>query len=314
MNRFIRWYNQNRKTIWKCIGVAALIIIVIQLFNYWSKVDSQEKLEETNQIQISNEINQYNSIDLDETKSTITGDELSQNQLSEINVIDMFIEYCNNQQISEAYALLSEDCKQEMYSTEEIFKEAYYDKVFENSKKNVGVENWIDDIYKLNINDDFLATGKYSKENTKQDYVTVVEENDTYKLNINNYVGKKEINKSNEENGIHIEVLEEKVYMDYQICKIRVKNNSENSIILDDGQDIKAMYIEDDNGIQYAAYTHEIGETELEVSPRETKEIEIKYYSKYGSEKEISKLVFSRIILDYKTNSPKYGNFIEIEI
>ena len=115
MNRFIRWYNQNRKTIWKCIGVAALIIIVIQLFNYWSKLDSQEKLEETNQIQISNEINQYNSIDLDETKSTITGDELSQNQLSEINVIDMFIEYCNNQQISEAYALLSEDCKQEMY-------------------------------------------------------------------------------------------------------------------------------------------------------------------------------------------------------
>ena len=176
------------------------------------------------------------------------------------------------------------------------------------------MENWIDDIYKLNINDDFLATGKYSKENTKQDYVTVVEENDTYKLNINNYIGKKEVNKSNEENGIHIEVLEEKVYMDYQICKIRVKNNSENNIILDDGQDIKAMYIEDDNGIQYAAYTHEIGEAELEVSPRETKEIEIKYYSKYGSEKEISKLVFSRIILDYKTNSPKYGNSIEIEI
>lgn len=314
MNRFIRWYNQNRKTIWKCIGGAALIIIVIQLFNYWSKVDSQEKLKGTNQIQISNEMNQYNSIDLDETKSTITGDELSQNQLSEIDVIDMFIEYCNNQQISEAYALLSEDCKQEIYSTEEIFKEAYYDKVFENSKKNVGVENWIDDIYKLNINDDFLATGKYSKENTKQDYVTVVEENDTYKLNINNYIGKKEVNKSNEENGIHIEVLEEKVYMDYQICKIRVKNNSENNIILDDGQDIKAMYIEDDNGIQYAAYTHEIGEAELEVSPRETKEIEIKYYSKYGSEKEISKLVFSRIILDYKTNSPKYGNSIEIEI
>lgn len=314
MNRFIRWYNQNRKTIWKFVGIIALVIIVIQLFNYWSKIDNQKKLQETNQIQTSNEIEEYNSIALDEKKSIITGEELSQNQLSEVDTIDMFIEYCNNQQISEAYALLSEDCKQEMYSAEEIFKEAYYDKVFENSKKNIGVENWIDNIYKLNINDNFLATGKYSKENTKQDYITVVEENDTYKLNINNYIGKKEVNRSNEKNGIYIKVLEEKTYMDYQIFKISVKNNSENDIILDDKQDINAMYIEDDNGIQYSAYTHEIGEAELEVSPRETKEIEIKYYSKYGSEKEISKLVFSRMILDYKTSSPKYNNSIEIEI
>ena len=102
--------------------------------------------------------------------------------------------------------------------------------------------------------------------------------------------------------------------MDYQIFKIRVKNNSESDIRLDDGQDIKAMYIEDKNGVHYAAYTHEISETELEVSPRETKEIEIKYYSKYGSEKKINKVVFSRMILNYKTNSQKYNYSFEIEI
>lgn len=314
MYRFIRWYNQNRKIIWIIIGIIALVILVIQLFNYWSKVDNEKILQETNQIQNSNEVKEYNSVTLDETQSTITGENLSSDQLSEVDTIDMFIEYCNNQQISEAYALLTEDCKQEMYSTEEVFREAYYDKVFENTKKNVGVENWIDNIYKISINDDFLSTGKYTKENTKQDYITVEEQDDTYKLNINNYIGKKEINKSNEQDGIQIEVLEEKTYMDYQIFKIRVKNNSESAIILDDRQDINAMYIEDKNGIQYPAYTHEIGEADLEVSPRETKEIEIKYYSKYGSEKEIDKLVFSRVILNYKTNSPKYNNSIEVEI
>ena len=314
MYRFIRWYNQNRKIIWIIIGIIALVILVIQLFNYWSKVDNEKILQETNQIQNSNEVKEYNSVTLDETQSTITGENLSSDQLSEVDTIDMFIEYCNNQQISEAYALLTEDCKQEMYSTEEVFREAYYDKVFENTKKNVGVENWIDNIYKISINDDFLSTGKYTKENTKQDYITVEEQDDTYKLNINNYIGKKEINKSNEQDGIQIEVLEEKTYMDYQIFKIRVKNNSENAIILDDRQDINAMYIEDKNGIQYPAYTHEIGEADLEVSPRETKEIEIKYYSKYGSEKEIDKLVFYRVILNYKTNSPKYNNSIEVEI
>ena len=314
MNRFIRWYNQNRKVIWKTIGITALVIIIIQLFNYWSKVDNEEKLQAINQLQNSDKIEEYNSVTLDETQSTITGEKLSLSQLSQVDTIDMFIEYCNNQQISEAYALLSEDCRQEMYSTEEVFAEAYYEKVFKNNRKNISVENWIGNIYKVKINDDFLSTGKYTKENTKQDYITVVEEANQYKLNINNYIGKKDINKTNEKDGIQIEVLQQKTYMDYQIFKIRVKNNLENNIILDDRQDINAMYIEDKNGIQYSAYTHEIDETQLELNPRETKEIEIKYYSKYGSEKKINKLVFSRMILNYKTNSPKYNNSIGVEI
>lgn len=314
MNKFIRWYNQNRKMIWITIGIIALIIVVIQLFNYWSKVDNEKKLQQANQTQNMNNVKEYNSVSLDEKQSTITGENLSSNQLSQIEIIDLFIEYCNNQQIAEAYSLLTEDCKQEMYPTEEVFKEAYYNNVFENTKKNVGVENWIDNIYKVNINDNFLATGKYTKENTKQDYITVEEEEDSYKLNINSYIGKKEINRSNEQNGVQIEVLEEKSYMDYQIFKLRVTNNTDSTIMLDDKQNIKAMYIEDDNGIQYSAYTHEIGESDLEISARETKEIEIKYYSKYGSEKEISKVVFSRMILGYKTNKPNYNNVIEIEI
>ena len=314
MNKFIRWYNQNRKMIWITIGIIALIIVVIQLFNYWSKVDNEKKLQQANQTQNMNNVKEYNSVSLDEKQSTITGENLSSNQLSQIEIIDLFIEYCNNQQIAEAYSLLTEDCKQEMYPTEEVFKEAYYNNVFENTKKNVGVENWIDNIYKVNINDNFLATGKYTKENTKQDYITVEEEGDSYKLNINSYIGKKAINRSNEQNGVQIEVIEEISYMDYQIFKLRVTNNTDSTIMLDDKQNIKAMYIEDDNGIQYSAYTHEIGESDLEISARETKEIEIKYYSKYGSEKEISKVVFSRMILGYKTNKPNYNNVIEIEI
>lgn len=314
MNKFIRWYNQNRKMIWMTIGIIALIIVVIQLFNYWSKVDNEKTLQQANQTQSTNNVKDYNSINLEETQSTLTGENLSSNQLSQIETIDLFMEYCNNQQISEAYSLLTEDCKQEMYPTEDVFKEAYYDQVFENQKKNASVENWIDNIYKVSINDDFLTTGKYTKENTKQDYITVEKEDDIYKLNINGYIGKKEINRSNEQNGVQIEVLEEKTYMDYQIFKLRVKNNTDSTIMLDDKQNIKAMYIEDKNGIQYSAYTHEIGESDLEISPRETKEMEIKYYSKYGSEKEIRKVVFSRMILGYKTNTPKYNNVIEIEI
>ena len=54
MNKFIRWYNQNRKMIWITIGIIALIIVVIQLFNYWSKVDNEKTLQQANQTQNMN--------------------------------------------------------------------------------------------------------------------------------------------------------------------------------------------------------------------------------------------------------------------
>ena len=96
MNKFIRWYNQNRKMIWMSIGIVALIIVVIQLFNYWSKVDNEKTLQQANQGQNTNEVKKYNSVSLDETQSTITGENLSSDQLSQVDTIDLFIEYCNN--------------------------------------------------------------------------------------------------------------------------------------------------------------------------------------------------------------------------
>ena len=164
------------------------------------------------------------------------------------------------------------------------------------------------------FNEDFLGTGKYTKENTKQDYITVEEENNTYKLNINNYIGNKEINKSTEKNQVQIEVLEEKTYMDYQIFKIKVKNNSQSDIRLDDGQDIKAMYIEDKNGIQYSAYTHELSDAQLRILPKTSKEITIKYYNKYSSNRKIKKIVFSKIILNNNSNQPRNYGSIEINL
>lgn len=315
MNKYRRWYNQNRKSVWITIGIIALIIGLIQLVNSFYRIRNEQELAEgLNQIQNTTNDYNYNNVRVDQAYSSLTGEQMSTGQKNQIEVIDDFVQYCNENNLQSAYDLLTNDCKEEMYPTLEIFQESYYNQIFNNETKNISVENWINNIYKVKINEDFLSTGTYSKENTIQDYITVVQENDEYKLNINSFIGTKEINKSKESNGIQIEVLEEKQYMDYQVFKMRIKNNSENNICLDDGKDIKAMYIEDDNGLTYSAYTHEIAESILEFSPRETREIEIKYYSKFSSERKISKVVFSRMILDYKTSSPKYNNYIEIQI
>lgn len=320
MYRFIRWYNQNRKSFWITIGIIILIIGVIQLINYFYKVRGEEQLKNpSNQIQNTVSNYNYNHVEVDDSHSSLTGEKISEDQETEIGVIDNFINACNEKNLQGAYDLLTDECKEVMYPTLEDFEQAYYNQVFGNTRKNITVDNWIDNIYKLDINEDFLSTGKYSKEDTIQDYITVEEIDNQYKLNINRYVGRKDIGKSKEDKNIRIEIEQTDIYMDYQIYKIKVTNNSENTILLDDGVDIEAMYIEDENGVQYTAYTHEINEGQLMVSPRETKELEIKYYSRYGSEKVIDKVVFSRMILNNETyttfqNKSLYRDYANFEI
>ena len=320
MNRFVRWYNQNRKTIWSVIVVIIVIIGLIQLVNYFVSERNEKRISlYSNQTQNTTTNSTYNTITVDEEYSTVTGDTLSSTQQEQIEVIDVFIEYCNESDIESAYQLLTDECKEEMYPSLEDFQESYYQQIFGDASKNVSVENWVNNIYKVNFNEDFLSTGRYSTENTIQDYITVVEVDEQYKLNINGYVGREEIGASNTENNITVSIEESDTYMDYQIYKIKVVNNTENTILLDDGVDMDAMYIEDENGNQYSAYTHEINDGQLIVSPRETKELEIKYYSKYGSEKDIKKVVFSRMILDNETyttyeNKSLYRNYGSIEV
>ena len=108
-------------------------------------------------------------------------------------------------------------------------------------------------------------------------------------------------------------------YMDYEIYTYEIINNSEKTILLANNQNINDIYLKDDNGIKYPYYSNTVLEDNLLVKSQETKTIEIKYYNKYSSEKDIESSVFSKIIMDYEgyINSPNkenYNNYISIEI
>lgn len=326
MNRFMRWYNQNRKTVWKLIGIIVIVIIVIQLINHYYKVKNEEELNNNSQTQnttTNSSINSnYNNVRVDDKNSVLSGSEISSSQEEQIKVIDTFVDYCNKGDVESAYQLLTDECKQEMYPQLDNFVNSYYNETFANSEKDASVENWTGNIYKVQIHDNMLATGKYSKETTKQDYITIIEtEDEQYRLNINGYIERDEINKSKEDKQIKMTVKYADTYMDYAKYTIEITNNSNQTISLDDRANVESMYIRDDNGNHYPAYTHEINSAELQVSPRETKEVTIKYYSKYGSTKDINRLVFSKMILNYgayeifenKSLFNDYGVF-EIEI
>lgn len=302
MRRIILWYNANRKSIWKMIGVIVAAILVLQLVRFiWKQNQINQQQVQTQNIDKTNEIiDKFNSLTLEENKSPITGQEITTGQTKALEVLDQFMTYCNNKQINEAYNLLSADCKNEMYPTVQHFKNSYYNTAFAGKKKNINIENWTGNIYKIKYMEDALSTGVYTTQNTIQDYITLTHDNEKQiKLNINNYIGKQEVNKQLEAYGIKIKVVEKDTYMGYETYTFEITNNSDNPILMNDINNIDCMYLEDANGIKYNAYMHELSEAELKLALKETKTLKVKYYNQYSSMKKINKIVFSKVILKH---------------
>lgn len=297
MRKIILWYNKNRKTLLIFFGGFIVIFLSIQLFNYFERRNSRNNVK--NNI-IENKMDyQLNSIKIDDDKSVISGTNLTANQVKSTKVIDDFVMYCNEGKIEDAYSLLSDDCKKELYPTLENFSQSYYSKVFNGEEKKVSIENWTSNIYKVKFNTNSLSTGMYSEKNIIQDYITIInDEKGNYRLNINSYLGKQGTNVYQNFENIHIEVQEINTYMDYQEYTYKIRNNSSYNILLDSKTNSSSIYIEDENNIVYPAMSHEISENELKLLSNETKTIKIKYYNKFSSEKKIKYAVFSNIIIN----------------
>ena len=126
-------------------------------------------------------------------ESVISGENLDTSQKTYVELIDNFVVACNNGNIEQAYRFLSTDCREELYPSMEIFKDNYYNKVFNNGKKTALIKNWMNNIFKIDYTNDILSSGVYNEDENIQEYITVVDDYGNIKLNINNYVGKTEI-------------------------------------------------------------------------------------------------------------------------
>ena len=116
MNRIIRFFNQNRIRIIITILIIAFIFILIYAVN--------DVLEQTRTdiSQVSNRI-EDSSVP---SESVISGEEIDEEVTVEnTNTIQEFVDYCNNGNYQNAYNLLSEDCKNEVFGTLEEFISNY---------------------------------------------------------------------------------------------------------------------------------------------------------------------------------------------
>ena len=302
MNNLKRYYNQNRKKIWGIIIIIAFVFALLQVANGIARSNNNKRIEqakiqlENSKNNAENEYSDNNNLTQSNNQATTTNDKIS--------TIEQFIEYCNNKDLESAYNMLTEKCKEEMFSNIETFENIYYNSTFENISKVATIEKWANNTYIVKITENPLSTGKIAttKEEQKIDYITVVQDEDNnYKLNINSYIGYKEISKTKEIDGIKIEILGRHTYRDYETYEIKVTNNSDENVTIDTLDNPDSIYIEDTKGVKYSSYKSELSSEMLNISSGHAKKIDIKFFSTYVDTKRIKQIVFA----DFRINNNK---------
>ena len=315
MYKLISWYNQNRRKFWRIVVTIFIVILIAWRLMYTTtNRNTGREISQSPKVDTSN----LNSITLESDKSAITGKRTTIDQ-SGIEVIDKFVSFCNSGNIQEAYNILSNECKEQMYSEIKSFQEAYFNPIFGNGKRNASIENWNGNIYKVDFHEDALSTGRYNVENTLQDYITIVNDKEgNKKLNINGYIGRTTYDKTKNSNDLEIKLLKKDTYMDYETYSFEIRNNSSYTVLLGNIQDEENVsYLVDKNNLKYNAYVHELSESQMEILEKQVKNITIKYFSEYSSVKRIESLVFPKINLNYELykyleNKNNYSNYVNL--
>lgn len=295
MYKLMRFYNRNRKKIFRIILIIVFIFVILKLLNYFTKIKANKKIEETVN-NIDNALTTNNST-LISDKSSISGASIQSSKLKkDTDIINQFMDYCNNGDVSNAYNLLTDDCKKEMFPTIQDFSNIYYSSLFNGERKSYTIENWENDTYSVRITSDILSTGNLKGDETRQDYITIIENS---KLNINSYVKKLNVNKKTSNKNITITVNYINVYMDYEIYDITIQNNTNDTILLDTNDDTKSVYLLDKNSMKYYFYNNELIKEKLSIQSNFKTNIQIKFDNSYKEKRNIESMIFTKMVLNY---------------
>lgn len=296
--RIRRFFSLHRRRIILAIAVVIFILFIIYITNSLvaQNVENRRNNRQTN---TESYLAGSKSPNVLHTDTTIAGDKLDENTATENQeIIKNFIQACNDGDVNTAYSYLSKSCINKVFPTIDDFTNKYYNAIF-TEKKDYNIENWISSVgaytYRIYYVSDILSSGVVS--DNIEDYITVVDEDRTKKLNIFRYIYNEQINASEENDVAKIELIDKDTYDDYEVYNVKVTNKSNNTIMLNRYEDNDGIYVEyAGSDEKYGAFITEIYEGNLTIEAGQTKYVSIEINKIYGGISNQQKLVFSDII------------------
>lgn len=304
-NKMIRFINKNRGKIVVVIAIIIFLLLIIQVLN---KASIQNGKNNTSiDSNLSNEVKK--------SKDTILSDtQIQSNTTAEenYNLITTFIQHCNNHELEQAYDLLTQECKENVYSSREMFEKNYIQVVFKD-KKQANIQSWTKSrdkyTYLVKLIGDIMATGN-SEGQEYEDYITIEEKEQ--KLNINRYIGRQKIERIQEIENIKFEVNFVDLYKDYEIYHLKVTNPTNRQVILDNFASTTSTYIETNKETKINCLNYEAGSNSFRFDAGMAKTIQLKFMKQYNTNITDKKLVFSSAILDTENKEDKKSLTIEL--
>ena len=290
-----------------------IIVFAIIMFFAMLKVLNGIAKEKNMQNKDTNEnVTEYTQV----SNTIISGEKIPENNQVEFSeTIKSFYQSCVDHFPDQAYDMLSTDVKRIYYPTLESFIEKYYNQRFLGNMK-FSYQAWKTYenkyTYQVKIYENMLTTGKAN--NTYiEDYATIVLDNEAFKLNINGYISREQINK--QANNDDIAILAEYVdsFMDYEIYTFKIKNNTNEKIILDTKKQTDSVHLLDEKDFKSVAEIFENSEEDLTLNPKETKEISIKFNDEYKTN--VQQINFTNIVKESEyLNNPDTAKSQSISI
>lgn len=308
INNLFRKYNQNKRGLWTIIIVIVFSYVIIQaVYGLLRNIKEKKREELINQINENTQTSSNSNLEnnTQDTNSEITTDTTRKNSKK---LIEQFVKYCNNNQIEDAYGMISKDCKTVLFPNINIFKNNYIKKIF-NQNKTVKVEKEIygNGIYKVTYMNNILQSGGKS-DKQRIDYIYITDEDENKVLSLNKFLYIKKIGTESKNKRLNIEVIEKQIFIDYEIYTIKITNNTENEILIANQNDVNNINLTDENDVKYSSYIDELATEILVVQQNGTKTINIKFNKTFNTDRKIKYMNFN-VIMDY--NAYKKGQDFE---
>ena len=288
-------YHNNKTKIWLILGIIIFVYVIIRMFNAQIKKENEEKINNgTNQ---NFQVTTY--LPSSQTSVMTNSSTTKENVKKDTEIIKNFIDFCNDNNIEEAYNILSQQCKDELYKNINDFYNKYYKNIF-NEKKSYDIENWASSkniTYKVKYLNDIMSSGTVNDEYIEE-YITVVTENNEKKLNINQFIGKEELNLKRKTDNLNITVVNKYVYYDYEEYEIIFENNTDKNIILDKKENTESVYIEDTKDVKYTWFGNEVPNSYLNLNSGESKRLRLKFNEIYTGKKTDSTIYLTDVNID----------------
>lgn len=151
-----------------------------------------------------------------------------------------YVDYCNDGEYESAYAMLSNDCKEDYFGSVYNFKEYVKNKFYD--KRSYALQSYSTFnkkyIYTVKLFDDILATGltnskyKYQEEKIVASY----DENKNIVISVGNFIEKNTIQSVQENEYLKVDIKSQIIQYGFEEYKVKLTNRSNYTIIIQNGE------------------------------------------------------------------------------